>query len=63
MVLAVTSIGFIIGGTIVAKYGLGKNPVFTLLAISVLSWSICMIFPTVASIYFVGIGFFVWMIV
>ncbi len=63
VVLAVTSIGFIVGGSIVAKYGLGRNPVFTLLAISVLSWTICIIFPTVASIYFVSIGFFVWMIV
>ncbi len=63
IVLAFTSIGFIIGGWLVAKYGLGKNPVKSLLVISLASWSICILFPLVSSIWFVGIGFFLWMII
>lgn len=35
IVLGVTSIGFIIGGGLVAKFGLGKNPVRTLLLVNV----------------------------
>jgi MFS transporter, DHA3 family, multidrug efflux protein len=63
IVLAVTSIGFIVGGSIIARYGLGNNPVRSLLRVNIVGWSICMIFPLVSSIWFVGIGFFLWMIV
>src|SRR5690606_31648146 len=35
IVLGVTSIGFIIGGGIVAKFGLGRNPLRTLLWVNV----------------------------
>jgi len=35
IVLGVTSFGFIIGGALVAKFGLGKNPVRTLLLVNV----------------------------
>jgi DHA3 family multidrug efflux protein-like MFS transporter len=35
VVLGITSFGFIIGGTLVAKFGLGKNPVRTLLLVNV----------------------------
>ena len=35
VILGVTSIGFIIGGGLVAKFGLGKNPVRTMLLVNV----------------------------
>jgi DHA3 family multidrug efflux protein-like MFS transporter len=35
VVLGITSLGFIIGGGLVAKFGLGKNPVRTLLLVNV----------------------------
>ena len=35
IVLGVTSFGFIIGGALVAKFGLGKNPVRTLLLVNI----------------------------
>ena len=35
MVLGITSIGFIVGGSLVAKFGLGKNPVRTLLLVNI----------------------------
>jgi MFS transporter, DHA3 family, multidrug efflux protein len=58
-----TSIGFIIGGSLVAKYGLGKNPVRSLLIANLAGWLLCLIFPLVSSIWFVGFGFFFWMII
>lgn len=35
VVLGVTSVGFILGGSLVAKFGLGKNPVRTMLLVNV----------------------------
>lgn len=35
VVLGVTSIGFILGGALVAKFGLGKNPVRTMLLVNI----------------------------
>ena len=63
IVLAVTSVGFIIGGSVVARYGLGKNPVKSLLLVNFAAWGLCILFPLKASIWFVGIGFFLWMII
>ena len=60
-VLAITSIGFIAWGMIVGKYGLGKNPVRTLLLVNLIMWTICILFPVVSSIWLVGIGFFGFM--
>lgn len=60
-VLAITSIGFIAWGIIVGKYGLGKNPVRTLLLVNVIMWTICILFPVISSIWLVGIGFFGFM--
>jgi MFS transporter, DHA3 family, multidrug efflux protein len=62
IMLAVTSTGFIAGGILVSKYGLGTNPVKTLLLVSIILWSTCMLFPLVSSIWFVGIGFFSFML-
>lgn len=63
VVLAVTSIGFIIGGALVSRYGLGKNPVKTLLILSLIAWCISIFFTTISSIVITAIGFFLWMIV
>ena len=63
IVLAITSIGFIIGGGLVARYGLWKNPVKTLLILNFFGWLNCLLFPVVSSIWFVGVGFFLWMII
>jgi MFS transporter, DHA3 family, multidrug efflux protein len=61
IMLAITSTGFIAGGMAVAKYGLGKNPVKTLLIINLITWSVCIWFPLISSVYLIGIGFFLWM--
>jgi DHA3 family multidrug efflux protein-like MFS transporter len=61
IILAVTSIGFIVGGLLVSKYGLGKNPVRTLLLVNLIMWGVCILFPLESSIWLVGIGFFCFM--
>lgn len=55
IVLAITSTGFIFGGMYVAKYGLGKNPVRTLLLMNIIMWTNCIFFTSVFSIVLTGI--------
>jgi len=55
------SLGFIVGGMIVAKKGLGKSPLRTLFLANIVMWSICCIFTLQASIVLLGIGMFVWL--
>ena len=61
ILLAVTSIGFIVGGMLVAKFGLGKNPIKTLLLINVAMWIVSIAFPIVPSVIPLVIGFFIFM--
>ena len=58
---AVLSTGFIFGGLIIAKTGLGKNPLKTLLLVNVIMWSITILFPLQASIPMLAIGMLVYM--
>jgi DHA3 family multidrug efflux protein-like MFS transporter len=57
----VLSLGFIVGGMMVAKRGLGKNPLRTLFLSNIVMWTICSIFTLQASILLLGIGMFVWL--
>jgi MFS transporter, DHA3 family, multidrug efflux protein len=57
----VLSLGFIVGGMIVARKGLGKSPLRTLFLANIVMWSICSVFTLQASIVLLGIGMFVWM--
>lgn len=57
----VLSLGFIVGGLVIAKKGLGKNPVRTLLLTNVVLWSICCVFTIQASIVPMAIGFFLYL--
>ena len=56
-----TSLGFIIGGIVVARRGLGVNPVRTLLLANVVMWSVTIIFPIRSEILPLAIGFFVYL--
>jgi DHA3 family multidrug efflux protein-like MFS transporter len=55
--LAITSVGFIAGGLVVAKTGLGKRPLRTLLLINILTSSVGLFFAIreIAWVYVVGI--------
>lgn len=57
----ILSLGFIVGGLVVAKRGLGKRPLKTLFISNIIMWIICMIFPIQASIVLLGIGMFVYL--
>ncbi|MGH8910872.1 MAG: MFS transporter [Acidimicrobiia bacterium] len=62
IVLAVSSFGFIVGGLLVVRRGLGENPVRTILLVNLGMWSITIVFPMVSSIVTLGVGFFIYMI-
>lgn len=55
------SLGFIVGGLVVAKKGLGKKPLKTLFVANIVMWVVCMIFPLKASIVLLGAGMFVYL--
>ena len=61
VMLGVTSLGFILGGILVARRGLGVNPVRTLLVANVVLWSITIIFPVRSEILPLALGFFLYM--
>ena len=58
----VLSTGFIIGGLLVAKTGLGANPVRLLLLINLVLWSVTCLFPLNASIVPLVAGMYVYML-
>lgn len=57
----VLSLGFIVGGLVVARVGLGKNPVRSMFLANVAMWAICSVFALQASIVPLAIGMFVWL--
>jgi DHA3 family multidrug efflux protein-like MFS transporter len=55
------SLGFIVGGMVVARRGLGKSPLRTLFLANVVMWTICCVFTLQSSIVPLAIGMFVWL--
>jgi DHA3 family multidrug efflux protein-like MFS transporter len=55
------SLGFIVGGLVVAKKGLGKSPLRTLFLANIVMWMICSIFTIQASIVLLTVGLFIWL--
>jgi MFS transporter, DHA3 family, multidrug efflux protein len=55
------SLGFIVGGLIVAKRGLGPKPLRTLFRVNIVTWTICIFFAIQSSIVLLTIGMFVWL--
>lgn len=55
------SLGFIVGGIVVARKGLGRNPLRTLFLANIVMWTICSIFTLQASIVLLTVGLFVWL--
>jgi DHA3 family multidrug efflux protein-like MFS transporter len=58
----VLSAGLIIGGLLVAKRGLGKNPVRALLLVNVILWIVCILFPLHGSIVPLAVGMLIYML-
>nr|WP_296073286.1 MFS transporter [uncultured Actinoplanes sp.] len=58
----VLSTGFIVGGLLVARTGLGRNPVWLLLIINVVLWAVTLLFPLRSSIVLLAIGLYLYMV-
>ena len=55
------SLAFIVGGLIVARRGLGANPLRTLFRANIALWSVCVVFTLQSSIVLLTVGLFVWL--
>ncbi len=62
ILIAFTSLGFIVGGILVARRGLGRNPVRTLLLANLAMWTVTILFPIRSEILPLGIGFFLYLV-
>jgi len=58
----VLSSGFIIGGLLVAKTGLSRNPVRIILLGNLVLWSITCLFPLRSSIVLMAVGLYIYML-
>jgi len=58
---AVVSCAFILSGIVIAKTGLGSNPLRTLLLVNLIIWAVSAIFTIQSSIPLVAVGCFIWM--
>lgn len=56
------SLAFIIGGIMIAKFGLGKNPLRTLFQANMVIWTVCCLFTIQPSIVFLVIGTFIYLV-
>lgn len=60
---AVLSTAFIFGGILISKFGLGKNPLRSLLLANLVIWSISTVFTIYPSIYPLIVGMFLYLAV
>jgi MFS transporter, DHA3 family, multidrug efflux protein len=58
----VLSFGFIIGGLLIAKRGIGKNPLSTIFRVNIVMWTVCIFFTIQPSILLLFIGMMIYMI-
>jgi DHA3 family multidrug efflux protein-like MFS transporter len=63
LLFGVLSTGFIIGGLLISKRGLGRNPVRTLLLANLVLWGVCSVFALRSSIVLLAVGFFIYLCV
>jgi DHA3 family multidrug efflux protein-like MFS transporter len=57
---AILSCGFIVGGLFIAKFGLGKNPLFAMFAANIVIWIISSVFTIQPSIVLLCVGMFIY---
>ena len=61
MLFAFISLGFIAGGLVVAKRGLGARPMRVILICNAVNWTLCSVFTLQSSIPLLFVGMLVWM--
>ncbi len=54
------NMGFILGGLIIAKRGLGTKPVRNLFRINIMTWTVCIFFTIQPSIVLLVVGIMIW---
>ena len=57
----VLSLGFIVGGLVIARKGLGANPLRSLFQANIVMWAICVFFTLQSSIILLAVGMFIWL--
>ena len=62
LLFGVLSTAFILSGIIIARTGLGKNPLRTLLLVNLITWAVCCVFTIQPSIWLLAGGCFIWML-
>jgi DHA3 family multidrug efflux protein-like MFS transporter len=58
---AFVSTGFILSGLVIARTGLGANPLRTLLLVNLAAWCVSMVFTAQSSIPLLAAGCFLWL--
>lgn len=61
ILLAIMSLGLVVGGIAVARWGLGSNPLRTLLIADAVMWLVTIVFPIRSEILPLTIGFFIYL--
>ncbi|MDP3801576.1 MAG: MFS transporter [Phenylobacterium sp.] len=56
------STAFILSGVIIARTGLGRNPLRTLMIVNLICWATAAVFTVQSSIVLLGVGCFIWML-
>jgi DHA3 family multidrug efflux protein-like MFS transporter len=56
------SMAFIVGGLLVARFGLGKLPLRTILLGNLVNWTVCSVFTLHSSIVPLAVGMFLWLL-
>ncbi len=57
------STGFILGGALIAKWGLGKNPLKTLFVANIVIWILSTVFTLKSSIILLSVGMFMYILI
>ena len=60
LLFAVISTGFIVGGMVIAKYGLGKNPLVAMFGANIIIWIVSAVFTIQPSIILLAVGMFIY---
>lgn len=55
------SLGFILGGFLISRWGLGRNPLATLFQVNMATWTVCIFFAIQPSIILLAIGSLIWL--
>lgn len=58
---SVLAFGFIAGGAVIAKFGLGKNPIKTLFLVNIVVWTSTIFFTIPPFVIPLSIGIFIWL--